>query len=59
MCVLQKSPTKAREILYRVILLTVPPDFQYQNEKQDAAKQNYFLKKKSMLNMAAEVSSFD
>ena len=28
-----------------VFFLTVPPDFQYQNEKQFAANQNYFFKK--------------
>ena len=28
--------------------LTVPPDFQYQNEKQVAANQDYFFKKFSM-----------
>ena len=28
---------------YRVVFLTGPPDFQYQNEKQFAANQIYFL----------------
>ena len=33
---------------YRVLFFTVPPDFQYQNEKQVAANQDYFFKKFSM-----------
>ena len=33
---------------YRVLFLTVPPNFQYQNEKQVAANQDYFFKKFSM-----------
>ena len=33
---------------YRVLLLTVPSDFQYQNEKQVTANQNYFFKKFSI-----------
>ena len=33
---------------YRVLFLSVPPDFQYQNEKQVAANQDYFFKKFSM-----------
>ena len=35
-------------VIYRVLFLTVPPDFQYQNEKQVAANQDYFFKKFSM-----------
>ena len=34
--------------LYRVIFLTVPPDFRYQNEKQVAANKDSFFKKVSM-----------
>ena len=34
--------------IYRVVFLTGPPDFQYQNEKQVAANQDYFFKKISM-----------
>ena len=33
---------------YRGLFLTVPPDFQYQNENQVAANQDYFFKKFSM-----------
>ena len=32
----------------RVVFLTGPPDFQYQNEKQVAANRDYFFKKFSM-----------
>ena len=31
-----------RHILYRVLFLTVPPNFQYQNEKRWAASQRLF-----------------
>ena len=30
-----------RHILYRVLFLTVPPNFQYQNEKRWAANQRF------------------
>ena len=33
---------------YIVLFLTVPPDFQYQNEKQILANQDYFFKKFTM-----------
>ena len=41
--------------------LTVPPDFQYQNEKQVAANQEYFFKKFLMQkssSLAGQVFSF-
>ena len=34
--------------IYRVVFLTVPPYFQYQNEKQVADNKDYFFKKFSM-----------
>ena len=34
--------------IYRVLFLTVSPDFQYQNEKQVAVNQDYFFKTFSM-----------
>ena len=44
---------------YRVLFLTAPPDFQYQNEKQVTANQDYFFKKFSMSSSLAEqVCSF-
>ena len=33
-----------RHILYRVLFLTVPPNFQYQNEKRWAANQRFSSK---------------
>ena len=30
--------------MYGMLFLTVPPDFQYQNEKQVAANKDYFFK---------------
>ena len=41
-------PIRLHVNIYRVLFLTVPPDFQYQNEKQVAANQDYFFKKFSM-----------
>ena len=46
--------------LYRLLFLTVPPDFQNQNEIQVAANQDYFFKKFSMqksLSLAGQVFS--
>ena len=37
-----------RHILYRVLFLTVPPNFQYQNEKRWAANQRFCSMKFSM-----------
>ena len=37
-----------KNFTYRVLFLTVPPDFQYQNEKQVTANQDYFFNKSSM-----------
>ena len=36
-----------------VVFLTVPPDFQYQNEKQVAANQDYFFSRNFQCKKAA------